>query len=93
MGGKIAFGRAATRRGALLGTLLSWAFLPALGQTFPSRPIRVITPGTGGTLDPVRRGTLEAAGRRLGEPGILAAARVAGALLAAPAVAGVVPHG
>lgn len=93
MGGKIAFGRAATRRGALLGTLLSWAFLPALGQTFPSRPIRVITPGTGGTLDHVSRGTLEAAGRLLGQPVLLEPKPGANGLLAARAVVASPPDG
>jgi tripartite-type tricarboxylate transporter receptor subunit TctC len=71
----------------LLGALAFFAVTPAFASSgFPSRPIRVITPATGGTLDLVARSSLEAAGRVLGQPVLLEPRPGANGMLAARAV-------
>jgi tripartite-type tricarboxylate transporter receptor subunit TctC len=82
------------QRRALLGALAFSAVHPAFANTgFPSRPIRVITPATGGTLDLVARATLESAGRLLGQPVLLEPRPGANGMLAARAVASAPPDG
>jgi tripartite-type tricarboxylate transporter receptor subunit TctC len=81
-------------RRALLGALAFSAMRPVFASTgFPSRPIRVMTPATGGTLDMVARATLEAAGRLLGQPVLLEPRPGANGMLAARAVTSAPPDG
>lgn len=82
------------QRRALLGALAFGAVLPVFASAgFPSRPIRVMTPATGGTLDLVARATLETAGRLLGQPVLLEPRPGANGMLAARAVVSAPPDG
>lgn len=82
------------QRRAVLGTVALVALNRAIAQgSFPTRPIRVLTPATGGTLDFVGRGILEAAGRQLGQPVLLEPKPGANGMLAARAVVGSPPDG
>lgn len=68
--------------------------VPAFGQTFPTRPVRILVPfGAGGVADLTARAVGQALGERLGQPVVIENRPGAGGIAAGEAVARAEPDG
>ncbi|WBV44053.1 tripartite tricarboxylate transporter substrate binding protein [Pseudoroseomonas cervicalis] len=87
-------GALALSAGALLAPLLPPLARPALAQSFPSRPIRMLVPwGAGGTTDVQMRAFAEIASRKLGQPVVVENRAGAGGILGPQALLNERPDG